>query len=68
MRVNLTTGQANGAGSDELFGIEDITGSRFNDRLTGDASSNFFFAGDGNDLLLGGEGDDSYVGEAGTER
>ena len=52
--VALTTGaQQTGAGLDELISIENLSGSRFADDLTGDAYGNFIWGGDGNDRLFG---------------
>jgi Ca2+-binding RTX toxin-like protein len=60
-----------GAGDDTLIGIENLTGSAFNDRLTGNSGDNLLIggAGDdrlsaitgGNDTLRGGAGGDTYV-------
>lgn len=65
--VNLTvTGPqtTGGAGSDTLSSIENMIGSAFNDRLTGNDGVNMIEGGAGNDLLDGGLGFDtaSYVG------
>jgi Ca2+-binding RTX toxin-like protein len=60
--VNLTTTVAQntgGAGSDTLAGIENLTGSAFNDMLTGDAGSNVIDGGPGDDVLDGGAGSDT---------
>jgi Ca2+-binding RTX toxin-like protein len=46
-----------GAGSDTLSGIENLTGSAFNDVLTGDAAAN---------ILSGGDGADTFVFAAGS--
>ncbi|TXI89046.1 MAG: calcium-binding protein, partial [Cupriavidus sp.] len=53
-----------GAGSDTLEGIENLSGSAFNDTLTGDANANVLEGGAGNDTLNGGDGRDtaSYAG------
>ena len=65
-----------GAGIDTLVGIENLTGSAFNDTLTGNAADNVIDGGggndtltglDGNDILYGGWGDDSLNGGAGTD-
>jgi len=63
----LRTGaQATGSsGADTLVGIENLTGSRFDDRLTGDAGANRLDGGAGNDTLLGSSGDDVLIGRAG---
>jgi Ca2+-binding RTX toxin-like protein len=53
----------------DIFGddIEGIEGSRFNDRLIGNADSNILIAGDGDDELLGNEGNDFLHGDAGED-
>lgn len=48
-----------GAGTDRLAGIENLTGSRYNDSLTGDV---------GNNVLTGDTGDDVLNGRAGNDR
>jgi Ca2+-binding RTX toxin-like protein len=50
-----------GAGLDTLSGIENLTGSRFNDILTGDAGDNVIEGGVGNDTIDGGDGNDSFL-------
>jgi VCBS repeat-containing protein len=67
--VNLgETGAQNtvGAGSDTLTAIENLTGSNFNDALTGDNHSNIITGGLGNDVLNGEGGDDFLVGGLGN--
>ncbi len=61
VRVNLSlTGQQDtrGAGRDTIFNVEYITGSDFNDVLSGDAGNNYMTAGNGRDTLNGGAGGD----------
>ncbi len=48
-----------GAGSDTLVSIENLSGSRFNDVLLGNAGNNVLAGRDGNDLLNGGAGIDT---------
>jgi Ca2+-binding RTX toxin-like protein/uncharacterized protein YegL len=55
-----------GAGTDTLTGIENLTGSNFNDTLTGDNNSNIITGGLGNDILNGGGGDDFLIGGLGN--
>jgi Ca2+-binding RTX toxin-like protein len=58
----VSTAQASGgSGSDTLVGIENLTGSGFNDKLTGNAGANVLDGGLGSDTLIGGLGDDTYV-------
>lgn len=54
IQADLAAGTATGEGTDTLTGIEDLEGSRFDDTLTGDPNWNFFFPGDGNDIVVGG--------------
>lgn len=62
--ANQNTG---GDGVDKLVGFENLEGSDFNDRLTGDAGSNKIFAGAGNDFIRGGAGDDDLTGGTGND-
>ncbi|PBJ21610.1 Bifunctional hemolysin/adenylate cyclase precursor [Pseudomonas sp. ACN8] len=55
-----------GAGTDTLAGIENLTGSNFNDTLTGDNTNNVINGGLGNDILNGGGGDDLLIGGLGN--
>ncbi|MGI9394131.1 MAG: beta strand repeat-containing protein [Boseongicola sp.] len=76
--VNLGNNSAQGLdiGSDQLFGIEDVSGSNFGDLLRGDAMANdltglgggdLILGGGGNDGLDGGGGDDFITGEGGND-
>ena len=65
-----------GAGRDIHVGIENVTGSAFNDNLYGDGGDNVLeggdgddriVAGDGNDILRGGAGDDILKGRGGDD-
>jgi Ca2+-binding RTX toxin-like protein len=65
--VNLNivgVAQATGQGNDTLIGIEHVSGTRFNDVLTGDGGDNWIWGGSdgsgvtGNDILSGGGGND----------
>lgn len=59
--LNLTGYQdTQGSGFDKLVGIENLTGSMFNDELTGNAGANILDGGAGADVLTGGKGNDSY--------
>ncbi|MGH8385276.1 MAG: type I secretion C-terminal target domain-containing protein, partial [Pseudomonas sp.] len=67
--VNLgVTGPQNtfGAGTDTLTAIENLVGSDFNDKLTGDNNSNIITGGLGNDVLNGAGGDDFLIGGLGN--
>ncbi|MGF7146562.1 Ca2+-binding RTX toxin-like protein [Sphingomonas zeicaulis] len=70
IRVNLALIVAQStisAGSDTLTGIENVTGSGYDDQLTGDAGDNMLVGNGGNDLLAGGLGNDLLSGGAGTD-
>ncbi|MEF8756319.1 MAG: hypothetical protein V5B60_20675 [Accumulibacter sp.] len=60
-----TTG---GSGSDTLTGIENLTGSTYDDTLTGDGNANRLTGAQGNDFLNGGAGNDTLDGGAGNDR
>jgi len=70
VNVDLSDNNAEQGGhaeDDTLIGIEDLTGSDFNDSLTGDDGTNRFGGGAGNDTLEGGLGNDWLDGGAGTD-
>jgi Ca2+-binding RTX toxin-like protein len=56
-RVAQATG---GSGTDTLISVENIGGSRFDDRLSGDAGANVISGGLGADTMAGGDGPDTY--------
>ena len=73
-------GYVRGAGGeaegDRLKNIEDLEGSFYGDRLTGDDNDNLFWGlggddtltgGDGEDELIGGDGDDTLTGGPGAD-
>lgn len=49
-----------GAGIDTVVNFENITGSAFNDTLSGDWGNNILDGGGGADTLIGGTGNDTY--------
>ena len=55
------------AAGDTLSNIQNLTGSAFNDTLTGDAGANTLAGGDGNDTLQGLGGADVLQGGNGTD-
>ncbi len=71
--VNLTLASAQGgvmgaeSVGDILIGIENVTGSAFDDTLTGDANDNRLFGLDGIDMIRGGAGADVLVGDGGDD-
>lgn len=64
-----TTAEQNtiGAGFDRLVGIEDLSGSRYADTLTGNAQNNHLQGNGGNDVLRGGLGNDRIDGGSGID-
>ena len=61
-------GEAIGAdGYDQLFDIEDLTGSAFGDTLFGNSQGNMLSGGDGHDFLQARGGDDSVYGGNGDD-
>jgi Ca2+-binding RTX toxin-like protein len=67
--ANLATPGSNTghAAGDTYNGIENLTGSAFNDTLTGDPNANTLDGGAGNDSLDGGSGNDILIGGAGAD-
>ncbi|HEX8366910.1 MAG TPA: Ig-like domain-containing protein [Allosphingosinicella sp.] len=64
--VNFTgaTGAIGGdAEGDRFSGIENLTGSAYNDRLRGTAAASEVRGGLGNDVIYGGDGDDNLYGD-----
>jgi len=59
--------QATGQGSWNLSGFENLSGSSFNDALTGDNGDNLLAGYSGNDVLSGGKGDDNLLGDGVVE-
>ena len=66
VRVDLSNFSATGigVGTDQLFHIENIVGSAFNDVIRGDAGKNGFQGGAGRDTIDGGGGHDRLSGGA----
>ena len=56
-----------GAGTDMLIGIENLSGSAFDDNLYGDAGNNVLTGGAGADRLVGRDGDDTLNGGDGDD-
>ncbi|MDP3302206.1 MAG: calcium-binding protein [Sulfuricurvum sp.] len=55
-----TAQKTGGSGTDTVSGFENVTGSAYNDKLTGDSSDNVIDGGVGADNMAGGLGDDTY--------
>src|SRR5262245_4790776 len=70
VQVNLQTGHGFGgtAKGDILDGIENLTGSRWNDYLIGNGYDNVLSGGAGDDVLEGGAGADILRGGLGVDR
>ncbi|GGF57198.1 hemolysin [Paracoccus acridae] len=60
VRIGLASGQSEG---DTYVSIENVAGSGWNDRLTGDRGANVLTGQGGNDDLKGGAGDDTLIGD-----
>jgi Ca2+-binding RTX toxin-like protein len=67
--VSLAVRSAKGSDAvgDTFSGIENVTGSAFNDVLIGDAGANLLTGGAGNDRIDGRGGVDTMIGGAGTD-
>ena len=66
--ANLVSGLATGQGSDTLREIENVNGSPYADRLTGNGGPNRLAGKDGNDILAGLGGPDAMYGGGGDDR
>lgn len=67
--INLSTGtgqSTGGAGTDTISNFENLTGSAYNDALTGTSSANVILGGDGNDTISAAAGADTIDGGVGT--
>jgi Ca2+-binding RTX toxin-like protein len=53
--------------TDQIFNVENVIGSAFNDDITGDAKANIITSGDGNDTIAARDGNDSLYGENGND-
>jgi Ca2+-binding RTX toxin-like protein len=62
--LNVTVQSGGFAQNDRLTNIEDVIGSDYSDRLTGNALANVLMGGGGKDTLLGGGGADTLDGGA----
>lgn len=65
--LDLATGVAFSVGRDQISGIENVWGSRWIDRISGDDVANLLFGADGDDVLDGRAGADTLVGGAGAD-
>lgn len=64
VQVDLGTGRATGEGTDTLSKIEDATGSRLVDTISGSSGNNDL---EGNDTISGRQGDDTISGNPGDD-
>ncbi|KAA1421402.1 calcium-binding protein [Nocardioides humilatus] len=68
VRVDLTDEVALvGNDRDDFRDIEDVVGTRFDDRIVGDRHNNHLIGGGGDDLIKGKNGDDVLEGGAGDD-
>lgn len=68
VNLGVTVAQnTGGAGSDTISGIENVTGSNYNDSLTGDGAANRLLGGSGDDVLDGAAGNDTLEGGVGND-
>ena len=67
--VDLVAGTARDVhgDTDQLSNVEGVVGSRFDDRLVGDAANNLIIGGGGDDVIVGGAGSDAMVGDDGAD-
>ena len=56
--------QVTGIGSMTISNVENLSGTSFDDSLTGDGNANGLYGAGGNDNLSGGAGDDRLYGDA----
>lgn len=62
VNLNIVIGQITGRGTDQLLGIENLTGGSAADTLIGDAVANYLIGVQGNDSLVGNAGNDTLEG------
>ncbi len=69
VNVNLQTGVLAGgyAQGDEIYSIEGVLGTAFEDTIIGDAADNKLSSGNGKDTVDGGAGDDHIYGGSGFD-
>ena len=69
VKINLAVNKQVGghAQGDSLFSMENVTGSRFNDIISGNAAVNILKGGAGNDIIKGLAGNDKLDGGAGND-
>jgi phosphodiesterase/alkaline phosphatase D-like protein len=65
--LNKSSNNKGDAAGDKYESIENLLGSRFDDRLVGNNSANVLNGGDGDDTLIGNGGNDTLIGGAGAD-
>ena len=68
VEASLAAGTAVGWGTDQITGIEGVSGSPFGDSLTGDSRDNVLLGQRGSDALSGTRGSDLLSGTEGDDR
>jgi hypothetical protein len=68
LSLGITSSQNTiGSGTDTLTNIENLIGSIYADKLTGNGSANVLNGNAGNDTLTGGAGNDTYVVDSSSD-
>lgn len=67
VRVDLAAGTSTGQGTDTITSVEAAMGSSLEDRLEGDAATNYLFGNAGDDKIAGLAGGDFLDGGAGPD-
>ena len=65
--LGLGIGTLGDAAGDTFFFVENLSGSNFDDVLTGDAGNNRLVGRQGSDHLFGGDGNDTLIGGGGYD-
>jgi phosphodiesterase/alkaline phosphatase D-like protein/Ca2+-binding RTX toxin-like protein len=65
--LNKSSNNKGDAAGDKYESIENLVGSRFDDRLVGNNSANVLNGGDGDDTLIGNGGNDTLIGGTGAD-
>src|SRR5688500_9521605 len=68
VEINFPAGRTTGQGTDTLHNLDGAFGSEFDDKITGDGNTNFFWGNGGNDTIDGGAGLDLITPGAGDDK